>query len=37
MELGVLIRGGPTPKSLRDHVGELITDGILIPAEHDVA
>jgi phosphatidylserine/phosphatidylglycerophosphate/cardiolipin synthase-like enzyme len=37
MELGVLIRGGPTPKSLRDHLGELITDGILIPAEHDVA
>lgn len=32
MELGVLIRGGPTPRRLRDHVAELITDGVLTPA-----
>jgi phosphatidylserine/phosphatidylglycerophosphate/cardiolipin synthase-like enzyme len=32
MELGVLINGGATPRRLRDHVAELIHDGVLVEA-----
>lgn len=33
MELGLLIRGGPVPDWLRDHVQALISEGILVRSE----